>query len=624
MTKNFYFNDAAVPQLVIDPHDNKVLDANLEACRLLRSDRRSLQQIKPSQLFAQSLSELLSFTQEVLAKVRGASSALSVVIDGEWRSVEVMGRCSYEDDGSLVHVSLQLVSELDARRERADASRHYRNGIGHWSRVAQIFREFEWENRLLLDAAGEGIYGVDQKGNTTFVNPAAQRILGYAVEELAGRNMHTMVHHSHCDGSHYHIDDCPIFAALHDGRVHSEENDVFWSKRGQPIDVEYTSTPIRDKGEIVGVVVVFRDVSEKKADRRQLLAALEEVKQLKDRLELENAYFQEEISSEYNHHRIIGKSAGVQQTIRQIELVAPTDATVLIYGESGTGKELIARSIHEGSQRSRRPLIRVNCAAVPDDLFESEFFGHVRGAFTGATSDRSGRFELADGGTLFLDEVAEIPLHLQGKLLRVLQEQQFERVGDVATRDVDVRIVAATNKDLRERVDTGQFREDLYFRLNVFPITSVPLRERKEDIPLLTQLFLEKAAVRAHKQDMKIPLAELSKLQRYHWPGNIRELENVIERLVIVTSGRVVQVDEGMLAHAKREQMTALPVPQRLECESDLKQRQRANIVRALKLSEGKVFGTGGAAELLGVKPTTLASRLKKLEIDARVYRRSR
>ena len=621
MSPEQFFTYAALPQLVIDPYDDALLDANLEACRLLRLDRDALRQCRPSALFGHSLDRLIVFSQELLERTRACTEGLEIDLAGDPVPVEVTGRCSVQGERSLLHLGLQLSQDMDERRQRADAQRHYRSGIGHWSRVAGVFREFERENQLLLDAAGEGIYGVDRQGNTTFVNPAAQRILGYGSEELAGRNMHSMVHHSHTDGSHFHVEECPIFEALHDGHVHTVDEDVFWHRDGRPVDVEYTSTPIEENGAIVGVVVVFRDVSEKKADRRRLVAALEEVQTLKNRLELENAYLQEEISSEYNHHRIIGRSAGVQNTLRQVEMVAPTDATVLISGESGTGKELIARAIHEASQRSGRPLIRVNCAAVPADLFESEFFGHVKGAFTGAAADRAGRFELADGGTLFLDEVGEIPLQQQGKLLRVLQEGQLERVGDSRTRNVDVRIVAATNRDLKQQVARGDFREDLYFRLNVFPIHSVPLRERPEDIPLLAGLFLDKAANRAHKPGLKLPLAELEKLGRYHWPGNIRELENVIERQVILAAGDTVRIDGALMPGSAIAIPGPAPTAVGIEDEDDLHRRQRRNILLALDRSAGKVFGRGGAAEMLGVKPTTLASRIKKFGIDARQFK---
>ena len=616
-----FFNYSATAQLVVEPKQDQILAANQEVCRLLGADINQVLAAKPSQLFAPSFSALVIFTQEVMEKGRGWNDQLTLLIDGSEIQVEVSGRCHESGDEHLLHLSIQRFDEMELLRERSSAHRHYLSGIGHWNRVSKAFQEFERENQLLLDAAGEGIYGVDSSGVTTFVNPAAERILGYRAEELAGRNMHSMVHHSHSDGSHFCVEDCPIFAAFRDGKVHQVDNDIFWSKSGRPIDVEYTSTPIKDNGVTIGAVVIFRDVSEKKADHKRLLDALAEVENLKNRLQLENAYLQEEINSEFNHHQIIGKSAAVKNVLQKIDMVAPTDATVLIYGESGTGKELIARAIHETSQRSERSLIRVNCAAIPADLFESEFFGHIKGAFTGANSDRPGRFELADGGTLFLDEVGEIPLHLQGKLLRVLQEQQFERVGEAKTRNVNVRIVAATNKDLRAMVAEGNYREDLYFRLNVFPIESIPLRHRKEDVPLLTQLFLQKASIRAHKPTLKISLADMEKLERYHWPGNIRELENFIERQVILATGDCIRLDQSLIPTETTPLIMTSAVSPQIESEPDLKDRQRRNILIALEKCEGKIFGKNGAAEILGIKPTTLASRIKKLRIDVRQFK---
>lgn len=617
------FNQAAVPQLVIDPFQDVIIEANQEACRLLQTDRDALTQSRVSTLCQASLPQLIVFTEEVLENARGFCSEVTINIQSEPCAVEIMARASRHGSQHWVHLTLQLLHEVQSRREKVETLKLHHSGLGHWNRVVSVFREFEHKNQLLLDAAGEGIYGIDKDGNTTFVNPAARHILGYPIEALIGRNMHSLVHHSHGDGSNFDLHSCPIFESLREGKVRTVAEDVFWTRSGKPVDVEYTSTPILEEGEIVGVVVIFRDVSEKKEDRKKLTEALAEVERLKDRLELENAYLQEEISLKHHHHRILGNSAGVHNTLRQIELVAPTEATALIIGESGTGKELIARSIHEQSKRSERPLIRVNCAAVPEDLFENEFFGHVKGAFTGATGDRPGRFELADGGTLFLDEVGEIPLRLQGKLLRVLQEQQFERVGESTTRHVDVRIVAATNRDLRRLVDDGLFREDLYFRLNVFPITAVPLRERKEDIPLLAQFFMQKAATRANKPGLQISMGDMEALKRYRWPGNIRELENVIERQVILAQGPMLRVRESLSSAPTPHQSAPTQGPSQVELEIQSKQRQHDNLIRALTQTQGKVFGAGGAAELLGVKPTTLASRIKKLGIDTRRFKTS-
>lgn len=622
MPVDTYFSFSATAQLIIDPVPDQIVSANQEACLLFKSDLQALLCCRASQLFSPSFPGFLVFSQELIEHNRGWTDLLHVCIDNEPVRIEVTGRCNKAGDQQLLHLSMQRCDELDERRTRADAQRHYLSGITRWRRVSRVFQEFERENQLLLDAAGEGIYGVDAKGKTTFVNPAAERILGYKAEELAGRNMHTMVHHSHADGSSYHLENCPIFAAFRDGTVHQVEDEVFWTKQGQPIDVEYTSTPIYDNQDIVGTVVIFRDVSQKKADRRKLLEALEEVERLKNRLELENAYLQEEINSEFNHHHIIGNSPAVQQTLQQIELVAPTDATVFIHGESGTGKELIARAIHEISQRSQRSLIRVNCAAIPEDLFESEFFGHIKGAFTGATSDRAGRFELADGGTLFLDEVGEIPLHLQGKLLRVLQEKQFERIGEAKTRDVDVRIIAATNRNLHEQVKAGKFREDLYYRLNVFPIESVPLRQRKEDIPMLTQHFLSKAGRRVNKHNLKIPLSEIDRLCAYQWPGNIRELENVIERQVILARDGILNFNGALATTPLPTGHTGQVNKPAVILDADLKHQQKNSIIEALSRCDGKIFGESGAANLLGLKPTTLASRIKRFGIDPRAFKK--
>src|SRR5258705_6390525 len=398
-------------------------------------------------------------------------------------------------------------------------------------------------NQLILRAAGEGIYGVNAEGKTTFVNPAAARMLGWNAEDLVGHDMHSIVHHTRPDGSHYPGHDCPIYAAFRDGAVHQVDDEVFWRKDGTSFWVEYTSTPIRDRGHVVGAVIVFRDITQRREADEKLRAAHEEVDRLRERLELENAYLQEEIRIEGNHHGIIGRSAAIQKILRQVELVAPTDATVLITGESGTGKELIARAIHDASKRSRRPLIRVNCATIPRELFESEFFGRAKGAFAGALRDGVGRFELADGGTLFLDEVADMPIELQGKLLRLLEESNFERVGEKQTRTVDVRVIAATNRDLKQEVRRGRFREDLYFRLDVFPIESVPLRERRDDIPLLAAHFVQGEARKLKRGDLKLTEGDVRRLMQYDWPGNVRELENAIERAAILARHARLRID---------------------------------------------------------------------------------
>jgi len=616
------FDLANEAMLVIEPGEDQIVAANAAACRLLGYTRDALLNLPAGTLHAHEMPALIVFTQSVMEKGSGWTNELSCCSQqGENIPVEYSASCYERDDHTFLIVTLRDREKLKKLQEQADANVYVHQGISEWRRIEKIFQEIENENQLILQAAGEGIYGVNADGNTTFVNPAAERMLGWPAEELVGQNIHTLIHHSKPDGSHYHAHDCPIFAAFQDGEVHTVDDEVFWCKDDTAMPVEYTSTPIEDHGRLVGAVVVFRDISERKEAERNLHAALAEVGDLKHKLEMENAYLQEEIRAEHNYQEIVGKSVAIQQVIQQIELVAPTDANVLITGESGTGKELIARAIHTGSLRQERPLIRVNCAVIPRDLFESEFFGHVRGSFTGAVSDRIGRFELADGGTLFLDEVGEIPLDQQSKLLRVLQEGQFERVGENKTRKVDVRIIAATNRDLKSEVAQQRFREDLFFRLNVFPVESVPLRSRLEDVPLLAMHFLKRACHRLNKPDVRLSQADIGRLQNYDWPGNIRELENVIERAVIVSKGGRLQLDlPGSRAQCPARGVGSGNDRQKILSSQELADRHRDNIITALEETNGKVFGAGGAAELLGVKPTTLASRIKRLGIDKSAF----
>jgi PAS domain S-box-containing protein len=604
------------PTLLLDPHADEIIDANPAACALLGYDRALLRETRISALHAGQLPALIVFTQAVLAKGSYRTNALTPRhATSQPLRLEYTASLLPHDGRALM---LLTMSDLEQRRRRyvdATAEDHMRGGLAVWQRVERVFQDIERENQLILRAAGEGIYGVNAEGKTTFVNPAAERMLGWAAEELVGKEIHPIVHHSHHDGRHYPDHDCPIYAAFRDGAVHNVDGEVFWRKDGTPVWVEYTSTPIRDRSMVVGAVIVFRDVSQRREADEKLHAALAEVDRLRERLELENAYLQEEIRIETNPRGIIGQSEAIQKTLRQVKLVAPTTAAVMITGESGTGKELIARAIHEASHRRDRPLIRVNCAAIPRELFESEFFGHVRGAFTGAVRDRIGRFELADGGTLFLDEVGEIPLELQGKLLRVLQEGNFERVGEERTRAVDVRLIAATNRDLKQEVARGRFREDLYFRLNVFPVESVPLRDRREDILLLAQHFLTSES-KELKSDLRLSEGDARRLSRYDWPGNVRELQNVIERAAILAQNGRLRIDlpEPLGAHAPSGagRQKAEPRPA-VMTSAEMRDHERTNILAALQASNGKVFGVGGAAALLDLKPTTLASRMKAL-----------
>jgi formate hydrogenlyase transcriptional activator len=350
--------------------------------------------------------------------------------------------------------------------------------------------------------------------------------------------------------------------------------------------------------------------------------AFGQIRELKDQLSKEKLYLEDEIRTEMNFAQIIGNSASLRKVLKHVETVAPTDSTVLIYGETGTGKELIARAIHDLSPRRSKPFVKLNCAAIPTGLLESELFGHERGAFTGAIAQRIGRFEVADGGTIFLDEIGEIPLELQTKLLRVLQEREFERLGSSRTLRTDARLIAATNRDLEAMVSEQKFRSDLFFRLNVFPVHVPPLRERQGDIPLLVRHFTQQFSRRMKKIIETIPSASMDALCRYQWPGNIRELQNVIERAVIISTGPALSVDVGDLKFPKAgyavEETTSPKSPTNGGLHDVLEQSERQQILKALEQCNWVVAGLNGAAARLGMKRSTLQQRIRKLGIGRR------
>ncbi|MEW6129850.1 MAG: sigma 54-interacting transcriptional regulator [Acidobacteriota bacterium] len=365
---------------------------------------------------------------------------------------------------------------------------------------------------------------------------------------------------------------------------------------------------------------------------RVLVASITKSRYACEMMPAEGFFYEEEEEDRNTVDGLIGKSLVWRKVLQQLELVAASNTTVLITGESGTGKELVAKAIHAKSARRNRPIVKVNCAAIAPDLFESEFFGHTKGSFTGAHKDRMGRFGLADGGTIFLDEVGEIPLALQGKLLRVLQEGQYERVGEDHTRKVDVRVLAATNRELIKSVEAGAFRQDLFYRLSVFPIHIPPLRERLDDVPLLAEHFLQKMNWRDRCHDpLRLSEENLVALQNYHYPGNVRELENIIERARILSNCLLYKLDvqeilDAMLLSEQRKQLAssasepsvARASSTRIMTYAEIKNLERDNLIAALQATNYKIYGASGAAELLGVKPTTLASRIKALQISLR------
>ena len=390
----------------------------------------------------------------------------------------------------------------------------------------------------------------------------------------------------------------------------------------------FAGHPLVHRGEVLGVLALFararpgdtcfewfRMIADHLAAAIASARMVDEIASLKARLEIENEYLREEVRVSSTFGDLIGSSPAMNLVTRQIELVADTDSTVLILGESGTGKEVVAREIHRCSRRANRPLIKVNCAAIPRELYESEFFGHSKGSFTGALRDRIGRFELADGGTLFLDEIGEIPIDMQAKLLRVLQEGELERIGEERTRKVNVRIIAATNRDLKAEAEAGRFRQDLYYRLSVFPLELPALRKRLEDLPLLAEHFLARFARQLGRPKIKLTMANIQDLQRYSWPGNVRELQHVLERACIVSERGRLKFDQLADSSPARPEVAASNTEDRILTAVELRNLEAHNIRAALHRTGGKIYGDSGAAALLGMKPTTLTSRIKALGV---------
>jgi PAS domain S-box-containing protein len=405
-----------------------------------------------------------------------------------------------------------------------------------------------------------------------------------------------------------------------DGGEFKNEERQMVTKDGIVLDLLMSAISERDSsGRVQRMLVASKDVTKRNRAERALRKTLAENAHLREELERERDYLREEVNVAMNFGRIIGESPALKHMLDQLEAVAQTPASVLVLGESGVGKELVAHAIHARSPRADGPLVKVNCPSIPKDLFESEFFGHVKGAFTGAHRDRVGRFQLADGGTIFLDEVGEIPIELQGKLLRVLQESEFECVGDDITKSVDVRVIAATNRDLEQLVIAGKFREDLFYRLSVFPIDVPPLRKRGDDVIQLAQHFLEATCNEFGRKPMTLTRNQADEIRNYGWPGNVRELKNVIERAVILSQGNVLRLDLSLADTgaeiAAGPQNDDLATESLILTEKDMKILQKKNLLAALRQTNWRVSGKGGAAELLGVRPTTLADRIKSFGV---------
>lgn len=529
---------------------------------------------------------------------------------GEALQSEITGRAITHNNHEMLLLHVLDLASLEQRSAEVAAVDLYSGGLIEWQRAQSFFSDLERKNQLILNAAGEGIYGVNADGKTTFVNRAAQEMLGWTTDDLLGSDIHTMIHHHHLNGEHYPSHECPIYQSFRHEQVNRVENEVFWRKDHKPIRVEYVSTPIYDGKQLVGAVVIFRDITERWESEQKLREAMDQVAALRDQLEEENAYLQEAISIERAHHDIIGRSGDIQNVIGQIELVARTDTSVLIRGENGTGKSLVASAIHNDSSRKRRPMIHFKPGAVTPENIECELLGQVRGAFAGALKDRPGKLELAHSGTLFIDEIADIPIKLQGRLLEALKHREVIRLGDDRARSLDIRVIASTSRDIDREIQAGRLRQDFVLHLNVFPIHCPPLRERTEDIPILTAHLLGLACKRLGRKKPVITEGAMRKLQQYHWPGNVRELANVIER------GAIVSQSDKLLVEIQSQAASAIRTTSTLLTEAEVEQLRTANIIACMKEADGKVSGNTGAAALLGIRPTTLYSRLKKLGLS--------
>lgn len=465
-------------------------------------------------------------------------------------------------------------------------------------RAEKAIRLNEDRFRSLFEFSPDAIIVTDQEGKIAETNGQVEKFFGYSRDELVGETVEMLVperfRHSHPAHRKSYCSEPrtrPMGIGL---ELYGRRKD------GTEFPVDIMLSPVKTEGGKL-VLSVIRDLSEKKRAEEELA-----------RKESEKRYLEEELNTEHRFEEIIGESIGLKKVLKQVETVAEQDVTVLILGETGTGKDLIARAIHQLSPRRERTLVKLNCAAIPTGLLESELFGHERGAFTGAISQKIGRLELAHHGTLFLDEVGDLPLEIQPKLLRALQEKEFERLGGTRTIPVDIRLVAATNRNLEKMVADREFRTDLYYRLRVFPISIPPLRERREDIPLLVRYFVAKHAARMDRKIESIPPAIMKALAKWDWPGNIRELENFIERCVILSKGP-----------ALRAPLSELQVPDETDVEREdasLEAADREHILRVLREAKGMIGGPDGAAARLGLKRTTLNSKLKKLGIKRQDY----
>jgi formate hydrogenlyase transcriptional activator len=637
-------NDAI---FVLDAERDAILHVNSRACRMLGYSYEELVALPVSALHRDELPELLAFTRSVFDRESGWTDELSCTTrSGDRLPAEISASLVEWDGRTCV---LASVRDVSARKRLEAELQRYTQGLERVveERTALLARS-ETRHRLLLAINNALVSHLERE---PLFHAIAEALRGVVPFDMAALWLHDPAD----DVFRMHALETPSMprpplrtGATLDRRDETHVGRAFETRRPlvrrdlereREFPVEdrllasgirsYVALPLLARGSVLGTLnLVSRtsgvyseedgdfllEVALQVALAFQNVLAFEEIARLKARVEEERRYLQEEIRTERDFGRMVGRSAALRAVMRAAESVGPTEATVLVTGETGTGKELVARAVHELSPRRERTLVKVNCAAMAPGLIESELFGHERGAFTGAVSRRVGRFELADGGTLFLDEIGDLPLELQAKLLRVLQEGEFERVGGSRTIPVSVRVIAASNRDLEGGVAAGRFREDLYYRLNVFPIHVPPLRERKEDIPLLARYFVARHAAGAGRRIDEIAPEAMSALVEYPWPGNVRELENVMERAVVLARGPRLEPGEWMPTARRSAAPAADPDPPSGRTPS-LNELQRDHILDVLNVTGWRVRGPEGAARRLGLKPTTLEARMKKLGI---------
>ena len=551
-------NDAI---FILDPEHDKIVEVNPRASDLLGYVRNDFLSMPISAIHPEEMPKLRAFARSVLDQGAGWTDELSCLTrSGGTLPAEISA--STLEVGEQVYM-IAMVRDITDRKRAEEAN-----------------RERELQYRDLYENAPIAYFSLSADGIIQMANRKAADLVGYKIEELTGRSAFDLYADSESARK--------VFGRFKAGKeIRGEELEVRRSD-GRSVWISLTVQPVHDPdGAVLGSRSMMADITREK-QAQQVLS--------------------DEVRAKYDYDEIVGNSPVLLEVMEKVQMVAPTDSTVLILGETGTGKELICRAIHHLSRRSSKPVVKLNCAAIPSGLIESELFGHEKGAFTGAVTQKQGRFELAHEGTIFLDEIGDIPLDMQPKLLRLLQEQEFERVGGTRTIKVDTRVITATHRDLQQMVQEGTFREDLFYRLNIFPITIPPFRERPEDIPLLARYFARRVCGRLGRTDSDFSEAALERLLEYSWPGNVRELENIVERAVILCAGgsidaEHIQVDVG-----------SGPLPEGPF--RTLETVEKQHIVEALESTGGKVSGKGGAAELLGLKPTTLLARMKKKGID--------